>query len=64
MVAIAETEIWPNLIREARRTGAGVTIVNGRISDRALPRYLRFRWFFRAALAPVCPVPPGAVTPG
>jgi len=52
-VAIVETEIWPNLIREARRTGAGVTIVNGRISDRALPRYLRFRWFFRAALAPV-----------
>jgi tetraacyldisaccharide 4'-kinase len=53
VVVIAETEIWPNLIRETRRTGAGVTIVNGRISDRALPRYLRFRWFFRAALAGV-----------
>ena len=50
VVAIAETEIWPNLIREVKRTGAGLTIVNGRISDRALPRYLRFRWFFRAAL--------------
>src|ERR1035441_4928474 len=34
VVAIAETEIWPNLIRETKRTGAGVTIVNGRISDR------------------------------
>jgi tetraacyldisaccharide 4'-kinase len=53
VVAIAETEIWPNLIRETRRTGAGVTIVNGRISDRALPRYLRFAWFFRAVLPAV-----------
>ena len=53
VVVIAETEIWPNLIREAKRTGAGVTIVNGRISNRALPRYLRFRWFFQAALGQV-----------
>ena len=53
VVAIAETEIWPNLMREVKRTGAGLTIVNGRISDRALPRYLRFRWFFRAALPAV-----------
>jgi tetraacyldisaccharide 4'-kinase len=53
VVAVAETEIWPNLIREVKRTGAGLTIVNGRISDRALPRYLRFRWFFRAVLPAV-----------
>jgi len=50
VLVITETEIWPNLIREARRTGAAVAIVNGRISDRALPRYRRFAWFFRAAL--------------
>jgi len=53
VLAIAETEIWPNMIREAKRTGAAVTIVNGRISDRALPRYVRLRWFFSAALAGV-----------
>jgi tetraacyldisaccharide 4'-kinase len=53
VVVIAETEIWPNLIHEVKRTGAGLTIVNARISDRALPRYLRFRWFFQAALAGV-----------
>jgi 3-deoxy-D-manno-octulosonic-acid transferase len=53
VLAIAETEIWPNLIREAGRTGAAVTIINARISDRALPRYRRFAWFFRAALAQV-----------
>ena len=50
VVAIAETEIWPNLFREVKRTGAGLTIVNGRISDRAFPRYRRFRWLFRAVL--------------
>jgi tetraacyldisaccharide 4'-kinase len=50
VVVIAETEIWPNLFREAKRTGAGLAIVNGRISDRAFPRYRRLSWFFRAVL--------------
>jgi len=50
VVAIAETEIWPNLFREVKRTGAGLIIVNGRISDRAFPRYRRLRWLFRAVL--------------
>jgi tetraacyldisaccharide 4'-kinase len=50
VVIIAETEIWPNLFRETKRTGAALMIVNARISDRALPRYRRLRWFFRAVL--------------
>jgi 3-deoxy-D-manno-octulosonic-acid transferase len=50
-VVVLETEIWPNLYREAKRAGASLMIVNGRISDRALPRYRRFRFFFRHALA-------------
>ena len=56
LVVVAETEIWPNLFREVRRTGAGLAMVNGRISDRALPRYLRLGRVFpvlRAALAEV-----------
>lgn len=51
VLAVMETEIWPNLFREARRAGARVLIVNGRISDRALSRYRRLAWFFRHALA-------------
>lgn len=51
VVAVMETEIWPNLWREAVRTGARLVVVNGRISDKALPRYRRFAWFFRAPLA-------------
>jgi len=50
VVVVAETEIWPNLFREVKRTGAGLTLVNGRISDRAFPRYLPFRRFFAGVL--------------
>ncbi len=49
VLVVAETEIWPNLYRETRCTGAAVVLVNGRISDRALPSYVRWRWFFQAA---------------
>lgn len=51
LVVILETEIWPNLYRETKISGAALMVVNGRISDRALPRYRRLRWFFSAALA-------------
>ncbi len=50
VVVVLETEIWPNLYREAKRTGCGLLIVNGRISDRAMPRYRGLRWFFRPVL--------------
>jgi len=50
-VVVLETEIWPNLYLETKRAGASLLIVNGRLSDRALPRYRAFRWFFRHALA-------------
>jgi tetraacyldisaccharide 4'-kinase len=49
-VVVAETEIWPNLYREAKRAGCGLVVVNGRISDRAQPRYRRLAWFLRRVL--------------
>src|ERR1039457_847387 len=51
VVVILETEIWPNLYRQAKLADCGLLIWNGRISDRALPRYRRFRAVFRAVLA-------------
>lgn len=53
VVVILETEIWPVLYREAKRAGASLVIVNGRISARTFPRYHRFRFFFRQVLR--CP---------
>ncbi len=53
LVIVAETEIWPNFFRLAKRHGAGLMMVNGRMSDRSAPRYARFRWFFGAVLGEV-----------
>jgi 3-deoxy-D-manno-octulosonic-acid transferase len=50
-VVVMETEIWPNLYREAKRAGASLLVLNGRISDKALPRYQRHNWFFQHVLA-------------
>ena len=51
LVVVAETELWPNLFREAKRAGCGLIIVNGRISDRTWRRYRLQRWFFRQVLS-------------
>ena len=53
VLLVLETEIWPNLYREAKRAGAAVLIANGRISDKAAPQYAKHQWFFSAALAQV-----------
>jgi len=53
LLVLVETELWPNLIHEARRRGTRVALVNGRISPRSYPRYLRIRRFLRPMLAEV-----------
>ncbi|MEQ1949545.1 MAG: tetraacyldisaccharide 4'-kinase [Bryobacteraceae bacterium] len=50
LVVILETEIWPNLYREAKRAGASLIVANGRISDRTAQRYKSWSWFFGAVL--------------
>ena len=50
LLIVLETEIWPNLYAETRRSGAGLAIVNGRISSRTWPRYRRLKWFFKPIL--------------
>ncbi len=39
VILIMETEIWFNFIREANKNGAGVFIVNGRLSEKSANRY-------------------------
>ncbi len=43
-LVIIETELWPNLLRETRRHGAEVIILNGRVSASVFPRYKRLRY--------------------
>ena len=51
LVVIVETEIWPNFLRVTREMGVPALLVNGRISDRSLNRYLAMRKFFKPVLA-------------
>ena len=53
LLVLVETELWPNLIREARRRGTRIALVNGRISPRSFPRYRRLRFFLEPVLAQV-----------
>ncbi len=50
LLVLAESEFWPNLLRWARRSGAGVAVVNARVSDRSLPNYLRFQKLLRQVM--------------
>ena len=51
MLAIFETELWPNLIWNCRKRQIPVALVNGRISDHSCKGYSKFRCFFRPLLA-------------
>lgn len=53
LLVLVETEFWPNLLTACRRSSIPVAVVNGRISDRSLPRYLRLRAIWKQILAGV-----------
>jgi 3-deoxy-D-manno-octulosonic-acid transferase len=45
VLVLAELELWPNLIRAAKRRGAKVAVINGRLSEKSFKGYRRIRWF-------------------
>jgi 3-deoxy-D-manno-octulosonic-acid transferase len=53
LLILAELELWPNLLAEARARGARAAIINGRLSDASFRGYGRFRWFIGRLLANV-----------
>ena len=50
LVLLLETEIWPRFIHEAKRNGAKVVIVNGRLSEGSFRRYSKVRCFISRVL--------------
>jgi 3-deoxy-D-manno-octulosonic-acid transferase len=50
LLLIAETELWPNLLRAAHEFGCRVVIVNARVSDGSFPGYRLLRPFMRRVL--------------
>jgi len=53
MLVLMESELWPNLIEQCFKAGVPMAVVNARVSDRSLPRYLRLRRLWRPLLAKV-----------
>lgn len=51
MLVIFETEIWPNLIVQAKKQGVKTALVNARLSDHSAKGYKRFKFFFAPLLA-------------
>lgn len=52
-ILLVETEIWPNFLRIAEKEKIPVMMVNGRISDRSMKRYMMIRSFTREMLASI-----------
>jgi 3-deoxy-D-manno-octulosonic-acid transferase len=43
LFVLMETEIWPNMLYGLKRSGAVISLANGRISDRSFPRYMKIQ---------------------
>ncbi len=50
LLLIAETELWPNLLRSFGKKGIPIVLFNGRISKKSFRRYLLFKFFFKECL--------------
>ena len=44
---LIETEIWPNLINNCFKQNIPIALLNGRLSEKSLKKYLRFKTFFK-----------------
>lgn len=53
MILLVETEIWPNFLRIAEKENIPVMMVNGRISDRSMKRYLYIKSFMNEMLSSI-----------
>jgi 3-deoxy-D-manno-octulosonic-acid transferase len=51
LIIFLETEIWPSWIIEAKKNGAKLAMLNGRISVRSFKSYRRLMPFFRMVLS-------------
>ena len=51
MLVIFETEIWPNLICEAKRRNIPLLLANGRMSDHSVKGYRKMKFFIGPLLA-------------
>ena len=53
ILAILETEIWPNLFMKAKKAGIKTVILNGRISADSFKKYLKIKPLIKHILSAV-----------
>ncbi len=53
LLVLVETEFWPNVLAECHKAAVPVVVVNGRVSDRSFPRYLRLRGLWKRILSSI-----------
>ena len=51
LLILVETELWPNLIRQAKNYGCKLSLINGRLSKKSFKRYLKLKSFFGLVLS-------------
>lgn len=51
LVAVVETELWPNLSAAAEAQGARLVLLNGRLSEKSFRGYGKLPWLVRPMLA-------------
>jgi len=53
VLVLMESELWPRVLVECERAGVSVVVVNGRVSDRSFPRYMKLSRLWKPLLAKV-----------
>jgi 3-deoxy-D-manno-octulosonic-acid transferase len=53
LVVILEAEFWYMLFKVAYAKGAKIILLNARISDKSVDKYMKFAWFYKQLLADV-----------
>jgi 3-deoxy-D-manno-octulosonic-acid transferase len=53
LLILVESELWPRMLVECARAQVPVAVVNARVSDRSLPRYMALRALWRPLLGRV-----------
>jgi 3-deoxy-D-manno-octulosonic-acid transferase len=50
-LVVVETELWPNMLSYASKSGAAIILINGRISAKSFRFYYAMRFFFKKVLS-------------
>jgi len=53
LLVVLEAEFWYMLFKVANAKGADVILLNARISDKSVDKYMKFAWFYKKLLANV-----------